>query len=114
MPPHGNCTSQKLLMARSIAPAKLAHGIPTAARTHEKVIGASVLSTGLDLLLQSGDGESLHNCLSRPCFHLGLLSEHHAHTCLCGWLQAGLNAAHAWECEDARCLHFLCCNGHHT
>merc|ERR1719247_801364 len=66
----------------------------------------------LDLLLQWSDSESLHHCLRWPCAHFGLLAKHHPDAGFRGWLQASLDAAHAWDSEDTCALHFLCSNGH--
>merc|ERR1719478_1201531 len=72
------------------------------------------LSTSLELLLQRRHWEGFHDGFCRLCLHLGLLAKHHPYTCLGGWLCAGLDAANAWDGEDAILLHFLSSNSHNA
>merc|ERR1712075_13448 len=66
----------------------------------------------LDLLLQGSNCESLHDCLCWFRCHLHLLTKRSPDASLGGWLHAGLDAAEAWNCEDASLLHFSSCDGH--
>merc|ERR1719426_371359 len=57
-----------------------------------------------DLSLESSDWESLHNSLGWTSLDLDLLAEHELGSSLCGWLDAGLDPAEAWDGEDASLL----------
>merc|ERR1719271_1183846 len=81
-------------------------GIPTAAKPLNRCCTCS------DLLLKCSNCKGLHNRLCWLCLNLPLLAEHHPHACLCGGPGPGLDAADAWNCEDACLLDLLCGNSH--
>merc|ERR1719299_232231 len=69
------------------------------------------MANDLDLLLECSNWVSFHNGLCWLCLHLLLLAKHHPHTSFRCWLDSGLNAAKAWEGEDASLFHFLRSDG---
>merc|ERR1719333_103697 len=81
-------------------------GIPTAIKPLRTCEG-NRCCTCSDLLLECSNCEGLHNRLCWLCLDLPLLAEDHPHACFGGWLDPGLDAADAWNCEDACLLHLL-------
>merc|ERR1719353_1705796 len=80
-------------------------------RIHASVLASSAANCS-DLLLQCSNWVRLDNCLSWTSLDFGLLPKHHPDARLGGWLGASLQAAEAWECEDAVLLDLLGGNSH--
>merc|ERR1712080_781723 len=86
-------------------------GIPTVIRPLRKC-KAKPCCTCLDLLLKCSNWVGLHNRLCWLCLHLLLLAEHHDCTRFCGRPGPSLDAANAWDGEDACLLDLVRGNSH--
>merc|ERR1712187_731226 len=62
----------------------------------------------LDLSFQCSHWESLHNRLGWLCLDFDFLTKYVPHPCFGCWLCSGLDAAQAWNSENARLFHLLC------
>jgi len=103
--PHGNKCTVRISTGQGLAlrfPSPH-RGIPTMDEPPERH-GEEAHSTSLDLLLEGSHWVRFHNGLCWLCLHFRFLTKHHADTCLCGWLHAGLDAAktYFWVCPTNR------------
>merc|ERR1712232_1364811 len=63
-----------------------------------------------DNIFQRFDWESLDHRFGWLCRHANSLSEHCSDTSFPGWLDTGLDSAHAWNDECSHAFHLLRCN----